>query len=101
LFKEFLTSLSKEAFDTNRGLWLSTDENQLYPNPHSYAKECEFLFQTVELMNSPPIKLVWIRMSNRQGSGANDRSDEYWVKPFTMVSSSMFLLRDSFVCPPS
>jgi ubiquitin-protein ligase E3 C len=39
LFKEFLTSLSKEAFDTNRGLWLVTDENQLYPNPHSYAKE--------------------------------------------------------------
>lgn len=42
LFKEFLTSLSKEAFDTNRGLWLVTDENQLYPNPHSYAKEGKF-----------------------------------------------------------
>ena len=32
-------SLSKEVFDTNRGLWLMTDDNQLYPNPHSYAME--------------------------------------------------------------
>ena len=32
-------SLTKEAFDTNRGLWLATDQNELYPNPHSYAKE--------------------------------------------------------------
>ncbi|KAK4685808.1 hypothetical protein P7C73_g4335, partial [Tremellales sp. Uapishka_1] len=39
LFKEFLTSLSKEAFDTNRGLWLSTDQNELYPHPHNYATE--------------------------------------------------------------
>ncbi|KAK8847462.1 hypothetical protein IAR55_005320 [Kwoniella newhampshirensis] len=39
LFKEFLTSLSKEVFDTNRGLWLATDQNELYPNPHSYATE--------------------------------------------------------------
>ncbi|OCF32551.1 ubiquitin-protein ligase E3 C [Kwoniella heveanensis BCC8398] len=39
LFKEFLTSLSKDVFDTNRGLWLMTDQNELYPNPHSYATE--------------------------------------------------------------
>ncbi|WVQ98113.1 hypothetical protein IAU59_005235 [Kwoniella sp. CBS 9459] len=39
LFKEFLTSLSKDVFDTNRGLWLATDQNELYPNPHSYATE--------------------------------------------------------------
>jgi ubiquitin-protein ligase E3 C len=39
LFKEWLTSLSKEVFDTNRGLWLATDQNELYPNPHAYAKE--------------------------------------------------------------
>ncbi|RSH92214.1 hypothetical protein EHS25_008629 [Saitozyma podzolica] len=43
LFKEFLTNLSKEAFDTNRGLWLSTDQNELYPNPHSYATEAHQL----------------------------------------------------------
>lgn len=39
LFKEWLTSLSKEVFDTDRGLWLATERNELYPNPHSYAKE--------------------------------------------------------------
>ncbi|KAF8527427.1 HECT-domain-containing protein [Hysterangium stoloniferum] len=39
VFKEFLTSLSREAFDTNRGLWLATQQQELYPNPHSYATE--------------------------------------------------------------
>ncbi|BGP35529.1 ubiquitin-protein ligase (E3) [Rhodotorula toruloides] len=39
LFKELLTSLSKEVFDTNRGLWLATSEQEIYPNPHAYAKE--------------------------------------------------------------
>ncbi|KAF8580133.1 HECT-domain-containing protein [Ramaria rubella] len=39
VFKEFLTSLSKEVFDTNRGLWLATPQQELYPNPHSYATE--------------------------------------------------------------
>lgn len=34
-----LDSLSKEAFDTDRGLWLATQEQELYPNPHSYARE--------------------------------------------------------------
>ncbi len=40
VFKEFLTSLCKEVFDSDRGLWLSTKNNELYPNPHSYATEC-------------------------------------------------------------
>ncbi|KAF5355124.1 hypothetical protein D9756_005712 [Leucocoprinus leucothites] len=39
VFKEFLTSLSKEVFDTDRGLWLATKKNELYPNPHTYATE--------------------------------------------------------------
>lgn len=39
LFKEFLHNLSKEAFDTERGLWLANLRNELYPNPHSYATE--------------------------------------------------------------
>ena len=38
VFKEFLTSLSKEVFDSDRGLWLST-KNELYPNPHVYATD--------------------------------------------------------------
>lgn len=43
VFKEFLTSLSKEVFDTDRGLWLANKKNELYPNPHSYATERQFL----------------------------------------------------------
>ena len=39
VFKELFTTPCKEAFDTNRGLWLATKQNELYPNPHSYAKE--------------------------------------------------------------
>ncbi|KAF8531258.1 hypothetical protein JB92DRAFT_2852681 [Gautieria morchelliformis] len=51
VFKEFLTSLSKEAFDTNRGLWLATKQQELYPNPHSYATE--------------PHQLSWYRFIGR------------------------------------
>lgn len=43
LFKEFLTSLVREAFDTNRGLWKATDAQELYPNPHTYATSAEQL----------------------------------------------------------
>ncbi|KIK27397.1 hypothetical protein PISMIDRAFT_93249 [Pisolithus microcarpus 441] len=39
VFKEFFTSLCKEVFDTDRGLWLETKKNEIYPNPHSYASE--------------------------------------------------------------
>ncbi|TNY22063.1 hypothetical protein DMC30DRAFT_173988, partial [Rhodotorula diobovata] len=27
------------VFDTDRGLWLATSQNELYPNPHAYARE--------------------------------------------------------------
>ncbi|KAE8238602.1 hypothetical protein A4X06_0g8696, partial [Tilletia controversa] len=43
LFKEFLTSLVREAFDTNRGLWSATSDQAIYPNPHSYAQQAEQL----------------------------------------------------------
>ncbi|KAF8758370.1 HECT protein [Rhizoctonia solani] len=39
VFKEFLTSLAKEVFDSDRGLWLANKQQELYPNPHPYAKE--------------------------------------------------------------
>ncbi|KAJ7649720.1 HECT-domain-containing protein [Roridomyces roridus] len=39
VFKEFFTSLCKEVFDTDRGLWLANKKNELYPNPHAYAVE--------------------------------------------------------------
>lgn len=37
-------SLSKEAFDTNRGLWLATAQQELYPAAHSYAREGKSTF---------------------------------------------------------
>src|SRR6266404_1538486 len=39
VFKEFFTDLSKEVFDTDRGLWLANKANELYPNHGSYATE--------------------------------------------------------------
>ena len=39
MFKEFITSLCKEVFDSDRGLWLTNKKNELYPNPHGYAME--------------------------------------------------------------
>ena len=44
VFKEFFTSLCKEVFDTDRGLWLANKKNELYPNPHAYATEGAFLY---------------------------------------------------------
>lgn len=38
LYKEFLTSLAKEAFDTDRGLWRANERQELYPNPAAYAR---------------------------------------------------------------
>ncbi|WFD34053.1 HECT-type E3 ubiquitin transferase [Malassezia cuniculi] len=38
VFKEFLTALVREAFDTDRGLWCANAAQELYPNPHSYAR---------------------------------------------------------------
>lgn len=43
VFKEFLTELCKEVFDTDRGLWLANKKNELYPNPHTYAMESNSL----------------------------------------------------------
>ncbi|KAJ3049351.1 hypothetical protein HK097_009641 [Rhizophlyctis rosea] len=39
VFKEFLTSLSKQAFDPNYGLFQITREQLLYPSPHAVASE--------------------------------------------------------------
>lgn len=43
VFKEFLTSLVRQVFDTDRGLWRANARNELYPNPHSYARQPEQL----------------------------------------------------------
>lgn len=39
VFKEFLTSLVLQAFNTNYGLFLNTSDQLLYPNPHRFAQE--------------------------------------------------------------
>jgi ubiquitin-protein ligase E3 C len=49
VFKEFLTSLSREVFDTNRGLWLATKQQELYPNSHSYAKERMYIARSTTI----------------------------------------------------
>jgi hypothetical protein len=51
VFKEFFTSLCKEVFDTDRGLWLATKNNELYPNPHAYATECLLLLPSAKFEN--------------------------------------------------
>ncbi|GAA99306.1 uncharacterized protein L969DRAFT_73165 [Mixia osmundae IAM 14324] len=38
LTKEFLTSLGKEVFDTDRGLWRANAKQELYPSPSLYAR---------------------------------------------------------------
>ena len=38
VFKEFLMSLAKQAFNGNYGLFSVTRDQLLYPCPHSYAK---------------------------------------------------------------
>lgn len=43
VFKEFLTSLVREAFDTDRGLWRATEQQEIYPNPARYARQSEQL----------------------------------------------------------
>lgn len=68
VFKEFFTSLSKEVFDENRGLWLATKQNELYPNPHSYATECESrvcVLITTSHISSAAASLNWYRFIGR------------------------------------
>jgi len=48
VFKEFFTDLSKEVFDSDRGLWLANKKNELYPNHGSYAT------QRKHFPNAPP-----------------------------------------------
>ena len=45
VFKEFFTSLCKEVFDTDRGLWLANVKNELYPILHAQkvSSFCRFL----------------------------------------------------------
>lgn len=68
VFKEFLTELCKEVFDTDRGLWLANKKNELYPNPHSYATESmsyRTRLQAVVLTMYAAMSLAWYRFIGR------------------------------------
>ena len=42
LFREFLSKLLQTAFDPNRGFFLMTNENTLYPNPSAHLLHPDF-----------------------------------------------------------
>lgn len=70
MFKEFFTSLCKEVFDTDRGLWLANKRNEIYPNPHSYATErtlaavCSLIL-TLTFISDAAHNLNWYRFIGR------------------------------------
>ena len=69
VFKEFLTSLAKEVFDSDRGLWLSTEQHELYPNPHSYATDgmtdALYVIGFNTDLSPPAHSLAWFRFVGR------------------------------------
>jgi ubiquitin-protein ligase E3 C len=52
LFKEFMTDLLKEVFDSDRGLWLTNKKNELYPNHSLYATERKQIFLRCDIFRS-------------------------------------------------
>ena len=42
IFREFLSELLKTAFDPNRGFFLMTRENTLYPNPSAHLIAADY-----------------------------------------------------------
>jgi ubiquitin-protein ligase E3 C len=68
VFKEFLTEICKQVFDSDRGLWLETKKNELYPNPHVYATEglciCRHYCHGLTIM-LPAHSLAWYRFIGR------------------------------------
>jgi ubiquitin-protein ligase E3 C len=70
VFKEFFTDLSKEVFDSDRGLWLANKKNELYPNHGSYATERkrfpnDLLFTKVKFRFLEAHSLNWYRFIGR------------------------------------
>jgi ubiquitin-protein ligase E3 C len=68
--KEFLTSLCKAVFDTDRGLWLANKRNENYHNPHSYTTErtlsadCSLVL-TLKFKSGAAHNLHWYRFIRR------------------------------------
>ena len=70
VFKEFFTDLSKEVFDSDRGLWLANKKNELYPNHGSYATQRKYFPNTTPFTKSNFIffeahSLSWYRFIGR------------------------------------
>ena len=70
MFKEFFTSLCKEVFDTDRGLWLANVKNELYPNPRPnvslFCRLCWFMWVKFQRRFSfPAHSLNWYRFIGR------------------------------------
>lgn len=53
VFKEFLTCLSLEAFNTNYGLFVATPDQLLYPNPSSFATERKYISKVAYIIMRP------------------------------------------------
>jgi len=102
-----LDSLSKEVFNTDRGLWLATNQNELYPNPLAFATESEHrVTRWAQRLLSVRTahQLSWYGFVSscqalRMGGLADfyRRSDGFWAKPCTKGFWWMCPLPASFV----
>lgn len=81
LFKEFMTELLKEVFDSDRGLWLTNKKNELYPNHGSYATERKPFPDAVSFTAG----LVLIH-AKRTASTGTDLLAEFWARRYTRES---------------
>ena len=95
VFKEFLTDLSKEVFDSDRGLWLVNKKNELYPSPGSYATERKRRAFNL----SAPFGVHPVKPIASIGTGS---SGGYWVRRYmreswwTLRSRASSSLRSAF-----
>jgi hypothetical protein len=80
VFKEFFTDLSKEVFDSDRGLWLVNKKNELYPNHGSYAT------QRKHFPNVASFTVSKFSSFKRIVSTGTGLSAESWARHFTRVS---------------
>jgi len=80
VFKEFFTDLSKEVFDSNRGLWLANKKNELYPNHGSYATTRE---EFSNYASRVELKFIFLKHIAWTGTGL---LAEFWVRHSMRVS---------------
>jgi hypothetical protein len=80
LFKEFLTDLSKEVFDSDRGLWLANKKNELYPNHGSYPTERK------PFPDAASFAGLVLMATKRTASTGTDLLVEFWARLYTRES---------------